>query len=64
MGTWGAFLPVWLLGTTLLLAIIDRMSIGGPRAPLSRFDFSATSRTPADASNVISEMAIRMRSES
>jgi len=46
MHSWGFLLPVWLLGFPLLLAIVDRARIGGPRGSLSSDDFSASRRMP------------------
>ena len=44
MQNWGAFLPVWLLGFPLLLALWDRMTIGGPRSRLTTLNFDARRR--------------------
>ncbi len=40
------FLPAWLLGFPFLLAILDRMMIGGPRSPLTTLDFDDRPRAP------------------
>jgi hypothetical protein len=46
MENWGALLPAWLLGVPFLLAIVDRLSIGGPRSQLNRSDFGNSPRVP------------------
>jgi hypothetical protein len=46
MENWGDYLPAWLLGFPFLLAIWDRMMIGGLRSPLTTLDFDDRRRVP------------------
>jgi hypothetical protein len=46
MQNFGDFLPAWLLGFPFLLAIVDRMMIGGPRSTLTTSDFEDRPRAP------------------